>query len=138
MISFTAYGKPEPQGSVRAFVHKGTGRPILTSANPKVKDWREVIAWGAREAMAGEQPYEGPIEIRASFYMPRPKSVKREHPTVKPDLDKLQRALLDALTSIVYRDDAQVVEIRASKHYVNAEVPQPCVGVWVSEMGGEG
>ena len=88
--------------------------------------------------MAGAQPYEGAIEIRASFYMPRPKSVKRAEPTVKPDLDKLQRALLDALTSIVYRDDAQVVEIRASKHYVNAEVPQPCVGVWVSEMGGEG
>lgn len=132
VLSFTVYGKPEPQGSIRAFVHPKTGRPILTSTNPNMKGWRDLIAWSAVEQMAGREPFEGPIQVRASFYLPRPKSVKRPSPTVKPDLDKLQRSLLDALTDVVYRDDAQVVSIHASKHYVNAEVPSPCVGVWLS------
>jgi Holliday junction resolvase RusA-like endonuclease len=35
-----------------------------------------------------------------------------------PDLDKLVRATMDALTDVVYEDDRQVTEIRALKLYV--------------------
>jgi Holliday junction resolvase RusA-like endonuclease len=38
-----------------------------------------------------------------------------------PDLDKLVRAILDSLTGVVWRDDAQVVDIVARKVY--AETP---------------
>ena len=47
----------------------------------------------------------------------KPKTVTRSYPSVPPDLDKLIRAALDALTAIAYRDDAQVTEIRAAKCY---------------------
>ena len=55
-----------------------------------------------------------------AFYFSRPKSVsykKRPDHTVKPDIDKLIRAVLDALTGIFYADDAQVDELYVTKMY---------------------
>jgi Holliday junction resolvase RusA-like endonuclease len=129
LLSFTVYGVAQPQGSARAFVVNG--RAVVTSANKNLKGWRELISAEARAQMNGLPPYDGPIEVRASFYLPRPKSVKREYHTVRPDGDKLTRGLFDSLSSIVYRDDSQVFSHQVSKWYVNAEVPNPCVSVWV-------
>jgi hypothetical protein len=39
------------------------------------------------------------------------------HPTVKPDIDKLVRAINDALTGILFTDDCQVVSISMTKDY---------------------
>jgi len=60
------------------------------------------------------------IFLSVTFLMPRPKSLpKKVHQDVKrPDLDKLIRAVMDALTGIYYQDDSQVVLISATKNYV--------------------
>ncbi len=47
----------------------------------------------------------------------------------RPDLDKLCRACLDSLTGIVWRDDAQVVRLEASKDY-----GAPGVMIWVEPI----
>lgn len=60
---------------------------------------------------------DGPVSMQLTFRLTAPKSVRREHPTVRPDLDKLVRAVLDALTGLAYKDDSQVVSIQASKTY---------------------
>lgn len=60
---------------------------------------------------------DGAIHIAMDFVLARPRTVTRPHPTVPPDLDKLIRAVLDGLTAIAYRDDAQVTSIKASKRY---------------------
>ncbi|MFZ1730810.1 MAG: RusA family crossover junction endodeoxyribonuclease [Bacteroidota bacterium] len=57
------------------------------------------------------------------FLLPRPKSHFRSgrnahllretaprFPTSKPDADKLSRAVLEALTGVAYKDDAQVID----------------------------
>ena len=44
-------------------------------------------------------------------------------PTTPPDIDKLIRAGLDALTAVAYRDDAQVTFVRAWKRYCGWGVP---------------
>ena len=132
LLQFDVFGTAQPQGSSRAFVNKKTGRAIVTSSNPNLKDWRNLISAGAREAMQGLPPLDEPVRIAVAFYLPRPKSVKRDEPTVKPDLDKLVRAILDGLTNIVYRDDAQVIEVQASKQYVNEDRPAPVVAVTVN------
>jgi Holliday junction resolvase RusA-like endonuclease len=62
--------------------------------------------------------------------MPKPKTVKRLHPTVAPDLDKLIRAVLDSMTAIAYLDDGQVTEINATKIYGVAPFLE--VGLWRS------
>jgi Holliday junction resolvase RusA-like endonuclease len=66
---------------------------------------------------AGAFPVPNAIEIVMEFRYAKPKSVKRELPTVPPDLDKQIRSILDALTGIAYHDDSQVISISASKSY---------------------
>jgi Holliday junction resolvase RusA-like endonuclease len=59
-----------------------------------------------------------PVRLWLTFQFVRPKSAKnRPLMVVKPDLDKLVRGVCDALTGVIYHDDAQVVEIIASKRY---------------------
>lgn len=129
-LRFEVFGTPQPQGSARAFVVKG--RAVVTSANPNLKDWRNLVSVAAREAMAGLPPVDGAVEVNVVFWLARPKSVKRASVTVKPDIDKCLRAVLDSLTSVVFQDDAQVVLVGASKHYCDDEHPTPRaeVSVW--------
>lgn len=134
VIRFEVYGKPEPQGSSRAFVNKATGRAVVTSANPALKDWREQVAGEARAKMIGFPPLEGAVTVGVVFWLARPASVKRTRPTVKPDLDKLVRAILDGLTGVAYRDDAQVVTVSAEKRYCDPYTMYPCAAVTVEEF----
>ncbi|WP_257898915.1 RusA family crossover junction endodeoxyribonuclease [Rhodococcus qingshengii] len=50
--------------------------------------------------------------------MPRPKSTPKRTtpPAVKrPDIDKISRAILDAITGVLIADDSQVVDLHATK-----------------------
>lgn len=145
-LEFTAYGVPQQKGSMRAFAYplknRATGQPILdkggkpmygaaaTSDNPSVKGWQQLLAEGANRAL-GEKPdddravLQDGVRLTIAFYLPRPKKYQKRgvEPAhlVAPDLDKLVRAVLDALTHVVYRDDSQVVELVTSKHYAGVD-----------------
>lgn len=123
MLRITVYCKPEPQGSVKAFmIH---GKPRLTSDNAKVKPYRHTVAQVAAEQLSKdgiELPMAAknrPVSLGVCWYFLKPPSAKKDrvHPAYKPDADKLLRATLDALTGIAYADDCQVVDIRAAKRY---------------------
>lgn len=110
-----AYGRPVPQGSKVAKVVGN--RAVMWEANPALRDWRETVrlaAWRAADGMNFDQP----VSVTCWFYIPRPKSVKRRRPSVKPDIDKLCRSVLDACSDI-WSDDALVVELSAAKHYAD-------------------
>jgi len=62
-------------------------------------------------------PKDIPVGVSVVFHFTKPKSVKRDYPTVKPDLDNAQKALLDAMNGVVLHDDCQVVRIDAQKCY---------------------
>jgi Holliday junction resolvase RusA-like endonuclease len=121
VIEFTVYGRPQPQGSSRAFTPKGWKRPVITSDNPKLKSWRQEASIAALTAMRGKEMLvrPTPVFLEATFYFARPASLskKRILPTVKPDCDKLARGLFDSITGIVFEDDSQVVELLAKKGY---------------------
>ena len=121
MIAFTVYGTPRPQGSTRAFIPKGWKRAVITTDNTKLKPWRQEVS-GAAMALNPEVLC-GAIVLCVDFFFKRPRSAPkaRTMPTVKPDVDKLLRGILDACTGICYRDDAQVVQVFASKHYGDPE-----------------
>ena len=128
IISFTVYGKSEPQGSTRAFIRGG--RPITTSDNKGLKAWREDVANVAQQHIPPDGLLDGAVVLRVRFVFFRPKSVsakKRPHHTVKPDLDKLIRAIGDALKGKIYTEDARVVKIEALKVYGD----QPRVDIMV-------
>ena len=111
MIQFFVEGTPIPQGSMK---HIGNGRMIHSRAT-ELATWRALIALAAKQA--GCTPIDSPIIISMRFQLKRPKTVKRDHPTVPPDLDKLVRGVLDGLTNTAYSDDSQVIDIKASKVY---------------------
>ncbi len=117
LISFQVHGLPVPQGSTRSWVVNG--KPVITSAAKGLATWRRLVA-DVAQRFAPDEPWEGPVGIELHFGLPKPKSApkrKRVWPDKRPDLDKLTRAVLDALTYVVFADDSQVVNIRASKEY---------------------
>jgi len=71
----------------------------------------------------------GAVKTKFEFLVPRPKTVKRKYPIGKyeGDIDKLVRALLDAMTGTVYVDDSQVVTSSETQRYTS-KIP----GVWVT------
>lgn len=129
MISFTVHGTPAPAGSKRGFYNAKAKRVIITDDSQRSRPWKAQIADAAAEAMNGRDLLEGPLLLEVTFWMPRPKghfNTKGElnaagrrtsHPAVKPDLLKLTRALEDAISGVVYRDDAQIVTETLQKAY---------------------
>ena len=132
-VRFTAYVKPEPQGSSRAFIVKGQwGKPdraVVTSDNKDLKTFRgEVTREAKRAIVEGNHPRpmaakHVPVSIELDFYFQKPPSVskKRTEMVVRPDADKCIRSCLDSCTGVVFEDDAQVVSIVARKHYGTPE-----------------
>lgn len=101
----------------------------VVDANPKNKKWQAVIAKEAREVYGGK-PVEVPLKVTCKFFMPRPQShfgtgrnanvLKASAPEYagnKPDAGKLARGTIDALTGIIYKDDALIVSETHEKFY---------------------
>lgn len=125
-------GKPEQQGSTKSFATKN-GKIATTADNPKTKPWRAEIAACVLEQIGGKILYQRPtpVIVIAHFVMPRPASEPkhtRAH-TRAPDLDKLCRAVGDALTGVLYDDDAQITSWGLSKR--TAEPGEP-TGLWLA------
>ena len=125
-VSFIVYCKPEPQGSKNAFVIPGTNRAVVVDQGAKkLKPYRQEIV---RTAMTEIplRPWAGkhvPVILKLNFQLLKPPSIgkKRTCPVVKPDIDKLCRSTLDALTGVLYVDDAQIVELHVRKEYSAVE-----------------
>jgi len=97
------------------------GRPKFTKQGrcytpKKTKEFENELYFMAKDIYKGE-PLEGALHIDISFYLRKPKTVKRKYPHVKPDLDNYIKGTLDALNGLLYLDDSQVVTITASKAY---------------------
>jgi len=139
-ISFFVAGIPAPGGSKKAFVGP-TGKIVVLDDAKYNKPWRERVALAAREAYRGA-PLGGPLAVRMEFFVLRPKShfntkgeVRRsapKYPATRPDVLKLARSTEDALTGILWRDDAQTVDLCIDKCYCDS------TGVLVKVMELEG
>lgn len=124
-------GAARPQGSKSAYVIRG--RAVLVESNKDLKKARAQVS-----AIIQEQAYlqkwpriNRPDDARVvvMFYFTPPKSWSKKkiaaalegqvQHTVKPDVDKLTRYLLDAVTDAgnVWEDDSQVNSITAEKAY---------------------
>jgi Holliday junction resolvase RusA-like endonuclease len=126
IIEFRVTGTPTTQGSKTGFVVKTKfgSRAIVVDQNAKkLKPWREAVRQEAVTAMDGRPPFAGPVRVTVAFALQRPQSAPKTRRTWpmgarSGDLDKLLRAILDALTDAgVYGDDAQVTEANTVKDY---------------------
>jgi len=140
-LAFRVYGVPLPKGNLKPFVRKVRGMmiPIATESNRNVKGWQQLIAEGANRAIASlpdtdRVVLDRGVRMTIAFYLPRPKKFSKRGVFVAhckaPDLDKLARAVLDALSAIAYFDDAQVTELIARKYYADVGAP-PCADIRV-------
>ena len=117
MTTFHVPGVPAPQGSKNAY--RRGNKVLLVESSKKVKPWRAAVAQAATIAYLRTEPIDGPVAVEIDFYLPRPKSLPKRviWMVKKPDLDKLIRSTLDALSGIAYIDDNRVTRIVADKHY---------------------
>ena len=126
MIRIFVPGIPKPKGSVSAFPIKRKDGTVGTSIVHRAGAWEGTVATAASKQWPRAQPLEGAVTLRIRYLMPRPKTAKpskRPYPHVRPDIDKLERAVLDGLTGVVFADDAQVVAIDHRKLYADGCSP---------------
>lgn len=122
-------GLPAPQGSKAARpIYRGkgatrefTGHVAQVESSKAVKPWRSDI----RDTLTDShgQPaarFEGPVAVELGFVVKRPVATPKTRATPaatkKPDLDKLVRAVFDAITSAgIWTDDSAAVDVHATK-----------------------
>jgi len=122
VLSFVVLGRPRPKGSARPIKTKD-GR-IFMQAPSQSTEWQNSVAEVAHRSCNG-RPHEGAVQLFLSCYFERPKGhygTGRNRAKLRPsappypttrstgDASKLARAIEDALTGIVYRDDSQIVD----------------------------
>jgi Holliday junction resolvase RusA-like endonuclease len=127
-VSFTVHGVAASAGS-KTLGYNSAGKAFVRESSRKAAPWKRAVAEAAGEAMDGAELLEGALWLGVVFSLPRPKGhygakglrpSAPEYPTVRPDATKLLRAVEDALTGVVWRDDAQVVEQHVCKVYGGA------------------
>lgn len=150
-LTIRVYGEPAPQGSKKlGRVHKRGStkanpqyRPVILDDNNKTAPWRqrvEAAAWAAMVGAGQREPLVGPVAVEVTFTVKKPLRApkrKRTWPAVKPDVDKYQRSTFDALTTAgVYKDDGQIIDVRARKVYPGEHpdalsVPGAVIRIWL-------
>lgn len=125
-MTVRVYGIPAPQGSKRHI-----GRGVMIESSKKVKPWREAVKW-AILCVPTAKLIPGAVCMSVTFYLPRPKCARKgAEACKKPDLDKLLRSTLDAITDTGYiEDDSRVVCITASKEYAGDDGPGALIELW--------
>lgn len=122
-IGFWVAGKPAPQGSMRS-----VGKGHMISDNPNTMPWREAIVSQAMRSGCAGKMLDGPLFIDIVFMFEHLKKHRNRMGALRedapvfiskpPDLDKLCRAVFDALTQArVVVDDALFVQVAAIKKY---------------------
>ena len=128
-VRFTVYGNAAPAGSKTSGA-RADGSRFVRDSSKRARPWKENVAQRAGEAMGTRAMLTGPLTFGVTFTVARPLSHygKRgllpsapRYPAKRPDITKLLRAVEDALTGVVWRDDAQVVEQTAVKVFGEPE-----------------
>lgn len=140
-IEFHVPGKPEGKGRPRAGKSFGGHARLYTPQ--KTVAYEGLIALAGQQAMAGRTLLTGPVFVHMEIILPVPSSWSNKrkalalagqiHPTTKPDIDNVEKAIFDGINGIVWKDDVQVVEVLKRKAY--GEVPG--VLVRISPADGE-
>lgn len=136
-VTFFVFADPVAQPRVKAVNRGGFTRVYTPSTANKYK---EVIRWHAVGHWM-RPPSQLPIALELQFLFARPKSMvwkKRAMPrtlhTTKPDVDNLCKAVMDALSGIIFEDDRQVAKLVVSKGYC-AGHEEPHTVIKISEVG---
>jgi Holliday junction resolvase RusA-like endonuclease len=133
-ITFTIPGQPVAKGRPK-FARRGG---FVTTYTPeKTMNYENLVKMAATDAMEGDHPSVGPIALEIFLLMQIPASWSKKKQgqaiygsvcaTKKPDADNILKGIKDGCNGIVWRDDAQVVQISILKKY--SEMPRAIVSI---------
>ena len=147
IVSLNVVGLPvaQPRHKVRIVNPakvKGKGKPkpfamhYIEGDHP-IHRWKDDIQSQSIAAMQETPPTTAALKVSILFVMQRPatkrwktKPMPREVHTSKPDLDNLAKAVLDAMSGIVYLDDRQVAQLTLEKQIASGdEEPHAIIAV---------
>lgn len=125
MIKIKVLGAPIAKKRPR-FVRRGKFVGAYNAQETEESRW----LWQVRQQMGDTMPLDGPLDVRMWFFLPRPKyhfgtgrnagclkaSAPRHH-TTKPDIDNLEKFVLDCLNGVAFKDDKQIVRVDKAKLY---------------------
>ena len=133
-ITFTVPGEPVAKGRARAFIRAGH---IGHHTPEKTARYENLVSLACQQAMKGCPVFLESVSLIVSARMTIPASWSQKkqraaaigeiRPTKRPDLDNIVKAIKDGLNGVAWKDDSQVVMLRACKEY-----GEPCVVVTVS------
>lgn len=109
--------------------------------------YRNIVRITANEAVVRlglPCPWSGPVALEWTWYRLPPASMSRRRrllaladkiqPTKRPDLDNIAKVVQDALTGIVYVDDAQICTTTMTKCYGDVPRLEVCVVLHSEEV----
>ena len=131
IFKFLVETKPIQQGALSS---NKRGNLYWTNTK-KLKPYRELIAEAAKREIARhniateemEDIMQAPTTVIVHFLFKKEGKEPFPEHKVQPDLDKLIRAVLDALTGVLYNDDKQVNSIISGKYYDSKDGVDICV-----------
>ena len=130
-------GIPATAGSFVPRKRKNGSLYLLRSGSQKHREWRQAAEQTIRQAVntwKWETSPDDEYSVSLSFLLPKPRTVTRDQPNVKPDIDKLCRSTLDALTvGKAIDDDARITQLTATKTYT-AGSEQPGCYITVNKL----
>ena len=134
-VAGPAVGKGRPR------VGRTFGGHVSLRTPEKTVSYENLVGFTAAQAMAGRPLLECAVMVELVIDCGVPASWSRPkqqralsgvvHPTVKPDVDNVEKAIFDALNGVVWKDDVQVIGVIKAKKY--ADVPGVRVRVWVAD-----
>ena len=126
-ITFTIPGPP--QGKERPRVVRDTSGRVHTYTPDKTADYERLARERYKRAGGVRLPDEAAVRLVVTAGFPVPKSASRKNrarmlagelrPAKRPDFDNIGKIVADALNGVAWRDDAQVVEAKLVKIYVD-------------------
>lgn len=138
MITFTVYGEPVAQGRPRASTINGQVRMYDPAKSKDFKKYVKLVASQHRPP----QLIDGPISMKVEIFKPSLKSFSKKkalaaergelRPLTKPDVDNYVKGVKDALKSVIWKDDSQVVDLHIGKWYSE----NPRIEITIEEIGG--
>lgn len=141
MLTFVVPGTPVAQPRPRAAVRSGHAVVYGAAKSHPIHVFKAATRLAASQAACGASPMEGPLMLAVLFVLPRPGRLRwrtRPMPRLphdrKPDADNLAKAILDACNGILWRDDAQLVQLAVEKLYAAGD-ESPHVAVTLEPYG---
>jgi len=117
ILTLTIKGQPTAKGRPKFSTRSGYAIAYTPAKTRNAE--ADIRSQAIQQLPPGFKPLTGAIAISISFSLQRPKSLKKSiiHCTKRPDAENLSKTVLDALNTICFVDDSQIIRLMVDKHY---------------------